>query len=75
MSDKLKRYRVECIQHFCDEHGSDVSVMHFLAYDTEHAEEKAFDACGGPAGFASGMEFKATRIKKTTRSKQERGAR
>jgi hypothetical protein len=69
MSDKLKRYRVECIQYYCDEHGPDVSVIHVLAYDYEHAEEKAFDACGGPAGFASGMEFKATHTKEATRAK------
>lgn len=57
---KLKRYRVECTQRYIDESHTETEVVFVSAYDREHAEEKAFDLCGGESGLCSNMEFHAT---------------
>lgn len=57
---KLKRYRVECTQHYIDEPHTETEVIFVSAFDTEHAEEKAFDLCGGESGLCSNMTFSAT---------------
>jgi hypothetical protein len=57
----MKRYKVECIQRYLDG-GSDTEIIYVTAYDHEHAEELAFDRCGGPWGQCTNMEFCATLI-------------
>ena len=57
---KLKRYKVECTQHYIDESHTETEVVFVTAYDREHAEEKAFDLCGGGSGLCSNTTFKAT---------------
>jgi len=46
---------------------TETEIVHVSACDAEHAEEKAFDLCGGPFGQATGMTFKATLVKKRKR--------
>jgi hypothetical protein len=37
--------------------------MHVSAYDASHAEEKAFELCGGPSGHCGNVTFHATLLK------------
>jgi hypothetical protein len=59
----LKKYRVECIQHYVDEIYTDTEVLYVFAYDREHAEEKAWEKLGGERGEVINMTFRATRAK------------
>lgn len=54
----MKRYRVECVQRYLDG-SSQTEVIWVMAFDWEHAEEKAFRACGGEYGNATNMVFRA----------------
>lgn len=59
----LKKYRVECIQHYIDESYTNTEVLYVFAYDHEHAEDKAWEIQGGERGEVSNMTFRATRAK------------
>ena len=59
----LKRFRVECIQHYVDESYTNTEVLYVSAYDNEHAEEKAWEILGGERGEVSNMTFRSTRVK------------
>ena len=56
----MKRYKVECTQHYIDEPYTETQIIFVSAFDREHAEEKAFDLCGGESGLCSKMTFSAT---------------
>lgn len=57
----MKTYRVRIVSRYED--GTEEEIMHVDAYDTEHAEEKAFELCGGPSGHCSNVTFHATLLK------------
>ena len=59
----LRKFRVECIQHYVDESYTETEVVYLMAYDREHAEEKAWEKLGGAWGGVMNMTFKATRAK------------
>lgn len=59
----LKKYHVECIQHYVDESYTDTDWLEVFAYDREHAEEKAWERLGGERGEVINMTFRATRAK------------
>lgn len=56
----MKRYKVKCIQRYLDGDSS-TEIIYVNAYDREHAEEIAFDRCGGAFGQCSNMQFKAVK--------------
>jgi hypothetical protein len=59
----LKRFRVECIQHYVDESYTNTEVLYVSAYDNEHAEDRAWEIMGGERGEVSNMTFRSTRAK------------
>jgi hypothetical protein len=56
----MKRYKVECIQRYLNGDSS-TEIIYVNAYDREHAEEIAFERCGGPWGQCNNMEFHAVK--------------
>lgn len=57
-----KRYRVEVVSRYED--GYDTETIYVWAFNAEHAEEVAWDRCGGESGACGGVEFRVTRLRK-----------
>lgn len=58
----MKTYLVEVTSRYLDG-TSESETFSVRAYSSEHAEERAFELCGGPAGHCHGMTFKARKAK------------
>ena len=57
----MKNYQVTITSRYLDG-TSETETMYVRAYSREHAEEKAFDLCGGPHGHCHGVTFEAQKI-------------
>jgi hypothetical protein len=58
---KLKKFRVEVVSRYLDG-DFDVDVVYVSATSAEHAEEVAFDRCGGEWGCCGNVEFIVRKI-------------
>jgi hypothetical protein len=58
----MKTYLVEIMSRYLDG-TSESEIISVRAYSLEHAEERAFELCGGSAGHCHGMTFRARKAK------------
>ena len=58
----MKTYFVQITSRYLDG-TSESEIISVRAWSAEHAEERAFDLCGGPEGNCHGMSFKALKVK------------
>ena len=56
----MKTYLVKITSRYLDG-TSESETISVQAYSLGHAEERAFELCGGPAGHCHGVTFKALR--------------